>query len=193
MGSTLEVLDSIEDILEIVVAPCSRSVGIPRGTASPVTRARVRVLDSFPDRLSAIRAALRTAPPSDRLLVHDLEGHQSPSSISAAIAASSEAVVASLAVKSTFKRVSNGVVHATVSREQLISLQGPWVFGRVPLEAALARAVTEKWLCKDEIMLARRAGMQIKAVASDPAASQAHLAEELSASLGPWEPAFSPI
>ncbi len=166
---TLSVLDAIDKVLEIIVAPCSDLSGETHdllARASGVTP--VWVLDPAPHRMGAISRALAAAQPSGRIVIHEIGRPQSAARIAAAIAdCDCDAIVTSVPVKSTFKLISGGVVKATVRRQDLVHVQGPLIFDRRIFEAALARSLVERWMCVDELELARRAGITVRVVARD--------------------------
>ena len=70
--------------------------------------------------------------------------------------------------RNTLKRVVDGRVVETVSRERLHQVQGIAVFDRALLDEALRHSQQGGWGCADELSLVVRAGIPTTLVPGDP-------------------------
>ncbi len=78
------------------------------------------------------------------------------------------AAIPGLAVADTLKRVKDGLVSETVSREGLWRVQTPQGARADWLREAFARAAREHWEVTDEAMLLEKAGRPVAVVEGDP-------------------------
>lgn len=127
---------------------------------------RVSATAPFPDRWRAIAAALEAEPSLETVVVHEPERPLlAPESLDALLdAIAADGAVLGTAVHETVKRVVGDRVVATIPRETLHAVQAPCAFRRDALAGALARAVDERWTCRDELGLARTAGLSLRLV-----------------------------
>lgn len=163
---TLSALAAVDRLIEIVLVGEAGPVGSEFG--APVS---VLVVEPGTGRLDAIRAALATAGPAPRALIHEADRPlTTPGCVEAVLSAAEglPAAVAAVPARSTLKRVVEGRVVGTVPRERLYQVQTPAVFERALLEEALRRSHQEGWSCPDELALVARAGIPTRLVPGDP-------------------------
>jgi 2-C-methyl-D-erythritol 4-phosphate cytidylyltransferase len=121
---------------------------------------RVRTLAARGPRLETIRAALTLAGTVDRILIHD---PQRPLASVAGVAQlldrldEAEVAVTAVPVRSTIKRVREGVIEGTVPRETLFYPQAPTAFRR----GLLDRVIRAHPGAPDELTAARLEGCVI--------------------------------
>ena len=127
---------------------------------------RVAVTTTHSNRWQAIGAALEVDPSLGTVLLHEPERPLlTPASLTALISAlRGDGALLGVAVHETIKRVVAGRVVGTIPRETVHAVQAPCVFRRAPLATAVAQAVAERWTCRDELQLARDAGLRIHLV-----------------------------
>jgi 2-C-methyl-D-erythritol 4-phosphate cytidylyltransferase len=77
------------------------------------------------------------------------------------------------------KRIRDGVVVWTESREELALAQTPQAFVAAALREAHARAAAEGAIVTDDAALLERAGFRVRAVPGDPANFKVTTAEDL--------------
>ena len=163
---TISALAAVERLLEIVLVGEARSV--PSGPGVPV---RLLPAETGMGRLDAIRAALAAAGPGPRVLVHEADRPLTrPGWVEAVLSAAEglPAAVAAVPARNTLKRVADGRVVETVSRERLYRVQGVAVFDRALLDEALQHSQQGGWGCADELSLVLRAGIPMTLVPGDP-------------------------
>src|SRR5439155_19964613 len=110
--------------------------------SEPAAPVRLLVVVPGSGRLDAIRAALATAGPAPRVLIHEPNRPlTSPGSIEAVLLAAEglPAAVAAVPARNTLKRVVDGRVVETVPRERLHQVQTRAVFERAVLDDAPRR------------------------------------------------------
>ncbi len=114
----------------------------------------------------AIAEALEAEPSLGTVLVHEPERPLlAPSSLTALLdGLRGDGAMLGIAVHETVKRVVAGRVVGTIPRETVYAVQAPSAFRREPFAAAVARAVAERWTCRDELALAGRAGLRVRLV-----------------------------
>ncbi|HEX4216279.1 MAG TPA: 2-C-methyl-D-erythritol 4-phosphate cytidylyltransferase [Candidatus Dormibacteraeota bacterium] len=121
---------------------------------------RARTVAARGPRLETIRGALILAGPADRILIHDA---QRPLAAVAGVALllarleEAEVAVTAAPVRSTIKRVREGVIEGTVPRESLLYPQAPIAFRRETLD----RVITAHPGAPDELRAARLSGCVI--------------------------------
>lgn len=118
-----------------------------------------------PDRWQAIEAAMAIAGRSEVVLLHDPDRPMvSAAAISSLLGQSAdvEAILTAMPVHGTIKRVVAGRIVGTVGRDALQAVQTPWAFKRADLAAAIRRALVEQWPARDELHLARMAGIRVQ-------------------------------
>lgn len=169
MERTIRTLQDVPEIGSVVIA----LVRVPVSAVLPVITwldpGRVLVTASQPDRWQALRAALDRAPSgSELVLVH--EPNRPLSTIGSirellkrASARTGEAVVSTVPVHSSVKRVVDGAVVATVPRDVLHTLQGPWVFRTTDLMRWLQIATEATQPPADELELIAASGGLLRA------------------------------
>ena len=100
--------------------------------------------------------------------------------IDAAFQAGAEAVLPAVAVADTLKRVADGVVTSTVSREGFFCAQTPQAFRLAPILAAHRRAVANGRMdFTDDCSIAEAAGIPVKVVEGDIANVKITVARDL--------------
>ncbi len=122
------------------------------------------------DRTASVRAALDALGPHrpDRVLVHDAARPLVPAVVVDRVLAALDAhpaVIPGLAVRDTLKRVQEGEVAATVSREGLIAVQTPQGFDYALLRRAHAEAGDLG--ATDDAGLVERLGLAVHVVEGD--------------------------
>ena len=70
--------------------------------------------------------------------------------------------VLTLPITDTCKEVVDGLVRATVPREALVEVRGPWLITREGLADALVRAVTREDAITDMLSLCEAAGVRVR-------------------------------
>ena len=100
------------------------------------------------------------------MLLHEPERPLlTPDTLEALLAAlRDDGVVLGIAVHESIKRVADGRVVGTIPRETIHAVQAPFVFRGEPFAIAVERAVAERWTCRDELQLARVAGLRLHLV-----------------------------
>ncbi len=158
---TIPEIDSLILALETVEAKaCLSLVGHHRELGLMLTR-------TFPGRWRAIRAAIALDPDAEVILLHEPNRPlTSPARIRALLvgARELEAVVATVPVWSSVKRVASGQVVATVPREAFRVASGPWALRREVLIRALDAAAESVAPPADELELLTQAGIAIHAI-----------------------------
>jgi 2-C-methyl-D-erythritol 4-phosphate cytidylyltransferase len=144
-------------------------VALPDGAPAPEGCVGVR---GGATRSESVRAALRAAPPSDAVIVHDAARPLAPAQLfKDALDAlrHADAAIAAARVTDTIKQAEGLAVTATLDRDVLWAVQTPQAFRREALERALdvdeailARATDDAWLIE-------RAGGSVRIVESSPA------------------------
>lgn len=127
----------------------------------------VALTPTFPDRWQAIRAAVELGGGTDLVLLHEPNRPLTSADRIRDLfreARGREALVATVPVRSSVKQAVEGRVAATVPRESLHILQGPWLFARKSLVRALGRAVHQSPPPKDELDLLEGSGIPAVAV-----------------------------
>ena len=128
-------------------------------------------------------AALAAAPP-ERVLIHDAaRPFVSASLIERVVAAldADHAVVPVLPVASTLKRIADGRVSETVSRDGLAAAETPQGFAYAAIRDAHAKAAAAGMTFTDDAAVAEWAGIAVAAVAGDPANVKLTTAEDTAA------------
>jgi 2-C-methyl-D-erythritol 4-phosphate cytidylyltransferase len=154
----------------------------------------VEVVKSGESRQASILNALEAAPSGfDAVLCHDVARPFASSALFAAVLGAldrADGVVPILPVHDTVKRVADGMVTETVSRDELGLAQTPQAFRRDVLEAAHRAATLEGFEGTDDAALVERAGFRVVVVAGEASnmklttASDLAVASALAASLG---------
>ena len=85
-----------------------------------------------------------------------------------AIARNAPVVATGTPVRSSIKRVAEGRIVATVPRDGLHVIHGPWLFRRAVLQQALDAVPPTERAEEDEIALLGRGGVAIRLVTGDP-------------------------
>jgi 2-C-methyl-D-erythritol 4-phosphate cytidylyltransferase len=137
----------------------------------------VRVTTGGATRQESVRRALESlAPDVDVVLVHDAARPLAPSQlvddVVQAVAHGAEAVVPALPVADTVKRVEDGRVVETVSREGLYAVQTPQGFARELLTKAHEAAVIDGFAGTDDAGLVERIGGAVTVVPGHPEAAK---------------------
>ena len=132
---------------------------------------RVQAAGPSADRWRAISDALALAPPTEHVLVHDADRPLVSRAVLArllAIARNAPVVATGTPVRSSIKRVAEGRIVATVPRDGLHVIHGPWLFRRAVLQQALDAVPPTERAAEDEIALLGRGGVAIRLVTGDP-------------------------
>lgn len=197
LDGTIRALRSVPVIGPIILAlegvdatDCLAAIDHPDGLDLAVAPTR-------PDRWQAIMAALEMAGPSELVILHDPNRPLvSATGITSLLRRSHEfeATLTAMPVHGTIKRVAGGRIVGTVARDALHAIQTPWVFRRADLAAAICTAIAEGWAARDELHLARMAGIRVHlaeghhfnvSIASQADARFAELAKDQWAGSGP--------
>ncbi|MFQ6671753.1 MAG: 2-C-methyl-D-erythritol 4-phosphate cytidylyltransferase, partial [Candidatus Tectimicrobiota bacterium] len=121
------------------------------------------------ERQDSVAAGLERVPPEAHVVVvHDGVRPFVTTAMVAAVVEAAQAVGAALTaipVTDTVKRVAEGAVVETLSREGLFRVQTPQAFRREVLAEALRRARTDGVVATDEAALVERLGMPVQVVA----------------------------
>lgn len=148
-------------------------VALPPGSTLPEDASfagAVRAVPGGATRQDSVANCVAGAPgaPGDLLLVHDgARAAVDPEDVRATIAAALAAGGAVLGrpVSDTVKRISDGLVVATVERSELFRAETPQVFRRSLFEQALELARRERFVGTDEAALVERLpGATVRAV-----------------------------
>jgi 2-C-methyl-D-erythritol 4-phosphate cytidylyltransferase len=151
-------------------------LALPAGVAAPVG---VSAVVGGPVRSDSVRRALAAAGPGDprqTVLVHDaarpLLTARLAEEVIAALEADAQAdgAIAAVPVTDTIKRAdANRVVHGTLDRSELWSVQTPQAFRRLALEGALLDVPVEELsrATDDAALIEQRGGRVIVVPASD--------------------------
>ena len=110
--------------------------------------------------VSRLRRSLEAQPQARHFVIHGEE----PPRVEDLVAESAQYSVAvyGLPVSDTCKEVVDGVVRATVPRQNLVTLRGPWVFTREALADALPRVEGRETEIVDMIGLAEAARVRVR-------------------------------
>jgi 2-C-methyl-D-erythritol 4-phosphate cytidylyltransferase len=159
----------VDEAIE-VVEPLSREHGIP-----------VQVVPGGVERGDSVLAGMRWLPAEcEVVLVHDAARALAPPvlfrMVAAAVALDRPAVVPSLPVVDTIKRVDGNLVVATLDRESLRIVQTPQGFRR---DVLLAAHATHGSLATDDAGLVERLGVPVRVVDGHPAAFKITTPEDL--------------
>lgn len=144
-------------------------VALPAGDVVDLPSSVVRV-EGGPTRLASVRAALAAVPPSAQVIVihgpsHPLAGAHLTAAVIAAVRAGADAAIPGLPVLDALKRVSEGVVAASVDKSGVVLAQTPQAF-----RAAALRAVhADRPDAAEDSELIERAGGRVVVVPGDPA------------------------
>jgi len=132
---------------------------------------RVRAAEPSGDRWRAISATLALAPVTEHVLVHDADRPLVSRAVLArllAMARNAPVVATGTPVRSTIKRVANARIVATVPRDGLHVVHGPWMFRRTVLQQALDAEPPTEHADVDEMALVRRGGIAVRLIEGDP-------------------------
>lgn len=160
--------DSASSVSAIaVVVPADRideTRALLRGLSKPVT-----VVAGGARRQDSVRCGLAALPPAfdGIVLVHDAARPLVDAALIDAVAAAAGragAAIPVLPMADTIKRVEDGMVRATVDRDQLGAAQTPQGFGIALLREAYDDADREGAVLTDEAMAIERIGRPVRAV-----------------------------
>jgi 2-C-methyl-D-erythritol 4-phosphate cytidylyltransferase len=171
---SLETLARCEEIDRIVpVVPASRRVGLLAGLGALAGCAKLAPpVAGGVERQDSLRAGLDALPPEfGWVAVHDAARPLlRAAAVARVVAAARECGAALLAtpVADTIKRVRDGVVLETPSREECYAAQTPQVFRRDWLAEGLTRATAAGRRVSDCAQLVEALGVRIRVVAGDP-------------------------
>lgn len=168
----LEALLAEPRLAQIVVATSAAKLERVHALLALLGDSRLLACLGGPTRQASVQAALGALDPAlDLVLIHDaarplLSGDVIRRGLAAG--ASSGAAVAAIPVSDTIKRVGpDGVVRATLPREELVAVQTPQVFRRDWLLTAYERA--GNLAVTDEAGLLEAAGFPVETYAGDEA------------------------
>ena len=166
LDATVRALRAVPSIGPIILALEGVDAGTCLSAIERPDELRVSVTATHADRWQAIAEALDAEPTLDTVLLHEPERPLlTPASLTALLAAlRGDGALLGVAVHETIKRVVDGLVVETIPRETVHAVQAPCVFRREPLAIAVKRAVAERWTCRDELQLARTAGLSLHLV-----------------------------
>jgi 2-C-methyl-D-erythritol 4-phosphate cytidylyltransferase len=138
------------------------------GLAIPCT-----VVQGGASRQASVRAALDLLDEGIELVVvHDAARPFAPpdlfASVLAALADDADGAIPVLAVADTVKRIADGLVVATVPRDELALAQTPQAFRRGPLQDAHDRAARVALEVTDDAQAVEEAGFRVRTVPGDP-------------------------
>lgn len=132
----------------------------------------VAVVAGGETRQGSVGRGLQALPDgSDAVASHDVARPFASAELYARVLAALEradGVVPVVPVVDTVKRVRDGGIVETLSREELALVQTPQAFWRPALEAAHRRAEEEAFVGSDDAVLLERAGFRVTAVPGDP-------------------------
>lgn len=143
---------------------------VPPGTGPELLPPVDAVVTGGATRSASVRAGLAAVPMSaDAVVVHDaarpLAGPELFHAVLAALVAGADAAVCAVPVADTMKRVRDGVVEATVPRDDLVAVQTPQAFRADLLRRAHARDPE----ATDDAALVEAAGGRVAVVPGDVA------------------------
>jgi 2-C-methyl-D-erythritol 4-phosphate cytidylyltransferase len=161
-------------------------VAVPPG-AEERLRARLGsstiLVPGGPSRHASVAAALAAVPPGTQIVVvHDAaRPFATPSLFSAVIQAldGADAAIPVLPLADTVKRVRDGWVVATESRDELAAAQTPQAFRAGALLESHARAAAERLEFTDDAAAVEWAGFRVRAVPGEPGNFKVTTAEDL--------------
>lgn len=123
-------------------------------------------------RQGSVRAALGALPGAYTAVVcHDVARPLASQALFQAVVAAladADGAVPAVPVPDTVKRVEEGRVTETLSRDGLMLIQTPQAFRRAPLEASHRAASDDGFLGTDDAALLERAGYRVATVPGDP-------------------------
>ncbi len=172
LGHCVETVHSCPDIEAFLVAAPEHLERRAREIVGASPKC-VGVVVGGETRQASVGAALNALPERfDAVVCHDVARPLAPprrfSEVLAALAEADGAVPV-LPMPDTVKRVVDGSVRETLSRDGLAVSQTPQAFRRGPLEAAHRRAEQDGFEGTDDAVLLERAGFRVAAVAGDAA------------------------
>lgn len=183
---TLAALAGVEGLTEIVLAGGPAPAPVRREVEARGSRAPAWIAAPGDQPWEALSGALEAAAPAAAVLLLDANRPLvSPSHLVELLAqvADFPAVLSAAAVRSTCKRVSDGTITSTLSREHLLHARRPAAFQRAALQRALARAASEGRPSAGDAALCGWAGVPVRIVEDGPGnlpvetAADAELAE----------------
>lgn len=166
---TLRALTAAKEVEGVVVAVPSDRV---TGTRALLDRHRVRgvlaVVAGGADRQESVWLALQALPSTTRwVLVHDAVRPFLPRAVVREVLAAARpvgAAVCGLAITETVKKVTEGLVEATLDRAGLWLVQTPQCFGRDLLWQAHRAARRDRFHGTDDAVLVERTGGRVAMV-----------------------------
>jgi 2-C-methyl-D-erythritol 4-phosphate cytidylyltransferase len=164
LNQTLRALRSVPEVGLLVLALERVTADECLSLIPPPKQLGVAVTATFPDRWQALRAAVELGAGADLVLLHEPNRPlTSPSRLRdlLQLASGREAVVATVPVRSSVKRVHDQKVAATVPRESLHLLRGPWLFSRESLLRALDQGLRQSPPPRDELELLSRSRIPV--------------------------------
>jgi 2-C-methyl-D-erythritol 4-phosphate cytidylyltransferase len=171
------------DIDELVVAVPSRFAERVTRSIVPSLPKPCRAVLGGRTRQESARLALESIPDDRPVVVfHDAaRPFAAPELFSAVIAALADAdgVVPVLPLADTVKRVRDGYVESTLSREELRAAQTPQAFAAPAFRDAHERAAATGMWCTDDAALLEWAGYRVRAVTGEPVNFKITMAEDL--------------
>jgi 2-C-methyl-D-erythritol 4-phosphate cytidylyltransferase len=156
----------------VLVVPAARLADVERGVDV--------VVEGGDARSASVRAGLGAVPDSaDIVVVHDaarpLASAELFRSVIDAVASGADGAVAAVPVADTVKRVRDGVVHATLDRDELVAVQTPQAF----VASVLRRAHAGEPDATDDAALVEAIGGRVVVVPGEPANIKVTTAEDL--------------
>jgi 2-C-methyl-D-erythritol 4-phosphate cytidylyltransferase len=166
---SLATLARLPSITEVVIAIPS---GLERKTRDEVAKAGlevpVKIAPGGTERQDSVRIALAlTSAEAEVIVIHDAARPFADATLftRCLVAASARgAAIAAIPVSDTLKRVSDGVIHATIKRAGLYQAQTPQAFQRRLLMAAHDRAARERIIATDDADLVEQIGGTVEIV-----------------------------
>lgn len=168
---TLAALHSVPRLAKIVVAPDENVSAEVRTILRRYAIGHpLHVIDSSAGRMGAIGEALKLMPGCRRVLIHDpdrplLSGPQLTNML--ALSDAAPVAIPAVQLKSTFKRVRESRIEATVQRDRLVRLQSPRIFERGTLARLVELAEKEGLEALDELSLVRLARLKVHLLPGD--------------------------
>jgi 2-C-methyl-D-erythritol 4-phosphate cytidylyltransferase len=164
-------IDGCRQVEGYVVAAPEGWEARARSAAGPSSKL-LAVVAGGRTRRESVRAALRALPVEfDAVVCHDVARPFAPPRLFDAVLdalETADGAIPGVPVSDTVKRVDDGRVAETVSRDGLVLVQTPQAFRREALEAAHGAAGASDDTATDDASLLERAGYTVAVVPGDP-------------------------
>jgi 2-C-methyl-D-erythritol 4-phosphate cytidylyltransferase len=156
----------------VVAAPADHLTRTRRLLAATTRGSRLRVVAGGAERQESVSLGMQAVPPETHIIVvHDaVRPFINRALIDAVVGAARTGggAICALPIAETVKRVRDGVVEATIDRNELWSVQTPQAFRAALLREAHEKARRDAFVGTDESMLVERLGHAVTVVPGLP-------------------------